>query len=366
MQRNFWVVLFLVFTIGLILSGCRTSPAANEPAKEAEEEVTESAKEEPKELPATVGMGTYAVGSTGYIVGTGVAKVVSEFSPIKVIAQPTAGPNAFVPLMDSGELQLGLQTGNDVGWAYTGGTGYDKAYKSIRVLVRGHDIPTIPLVVRVDSGIKSTKDLLGKRVAGEYGGSKSILAVVTAGLEAGGLTWDDVNVVPVPDPSTGNRALQEGRIDACFGGNPNGAQYLEIDTATPLHVLNFGDIPPEQSNNPPKEIFEILKKHQPAADVYLQKKEGYLKSDATIIIYPYWFTASSELSADAAYEIVKHLYENDKELHPIHQLLSLWKQETMFDPAPNAPYHEGAVRFWKEIGLWTPEAEANQTKLLEQ
>lgn len=359
-----------MLTIGLILVGCQQSPATSEPAKEADKEVTEGAKEEPKEapkdLPATVGMGTYAVGSTGYIVGTGLAKVVSEFSPIKVISQPTAGPNAFVPLMESGDLQLGLQTGNDVGWAYTGGTGYDKPYKSIRVLVRGHDIPTVPLVVRADSGIKSTKELRGKRVAGEYGGAKSILAVVTAGLEAGGLTWDDVNIIPVPDPTTANRSLQEGRLDACFGGNPGGAQYLEIDAAVPLHALNFGDLPPEQANNPPEELVATLKKHQPAASVYLQKKEGYLKGDTTIIIYPYWFTATADLSEDAAYVITKVIYENDKELHPIHQLLSLWKQETMFDPYPNAPYHEGAIRFWKELGVWTPEAEENQKKLLGQ
>lgn len=366
MKKNFIVICFILLITGLILSGCQPSTEADRPTGETEEKGKVGEIIEQKKTSSAVAMGTYTIGSTGYLVGTGVAKVINDFSSIKVISEPTSGPNAFVPLMETGEFLLGLQTGNDVGWAYSGGTGYNKPYKNIRVLLRGHDVPTIPLVVRVDSGIKSTEELRGKRVAGEYGGTASILAVVTAGLEAGGLTWDDVKVVPVPDPSTGNRALQEGRLDACFGGNPNGAEYLEIDSGTPLTALNFGDLPPEQAGNPPKELIETLKKHQPSASVYLQKKEGYLKSDTTLIIYPYFFSASAKLSADTAYEITKVLYENDKELHPIHVLLSGWKQETMFDPKPSAPYHEGAVRFWKEKGLWTPEAEENQKRLLEQ
>lgn len=28
------------------------------------------------------------------------------------------------------------------------------------------------------------------------------------------------------------------------------------------------------------------------------------------------------------------------------------------------PYHEGAVKFYKEVGLWTDEAEATQNALL--
>ena len=156
---------------GLILSGCQPSTEADRPTGETEEKGKVGEIIEQKKTSSAVAMGTYTIGSTGYLVGTGVAKVINDFSSIKVISEPTSGPNAFVPLMETGEFLLGLQTGNDVGWAYSGGTGYNKPYKNIRVLLRGHDVPTIPLVVRVDSGIKSTEELRGKRVAGEYGNS---------------------------------------------------------------------------------------------------------------------------------------------------------------------------------------------------
>ncbi|NLX92018.1 MAG: TAXI family TRAP transporter solute-binding subunit [Firmicutes bacterium] len=318
------------------------------------------------DLPSTIGIGTQPTGGHTYVVGTGLAKVISDLSPMRVIVQPYAGSIAFIPLIETGELLLALQTGNDVGWAYMGEAGYAKPYKNVRVLLRGHDIPTIPLIVREDSGIKKIADLRGKRVAGEYGSNFSVLALVTAGLESGGLTWDDVNIVPVPDPNSAIRALQEGRVDAAFGGTPTGASNIEVNAATSLHVLNFGDLPPEQADNPPAELVEILQKHQPSAYIFLQEPSGIVKEDVTIISYPFWLIASSKLSVDAAYEITKLIYENDEEIQLQGGFLEQWKKETMFDPAPHAPFHEGAVRFWKEKGLWNAEAEENQKKLLER
>jgi TRAP transporter TAXI family solute receptor len=234
------------------------------------------------------------------------------------------------------------------------------------MVMYGNLLPVAPLVVRNDSDIKSTKDLKGKRVASEYGGNASMREIVTAALASVGLTWNDVKPVPVPDAASGMTAVQEGRADAACGGTPTHATAMQVDAAVGLRMLNFGDLPPEQANNPPKELVDILQQHQPGATIYLQKKEGFLKSDATSFHYPEVLVASSKVSPDVIYQVTKALYEYDKELQPVHAWTKDWKQETMFNPNPSIPYHEGAVRFWKEIGKWTPEAEANQQKLLGQ
>ncbi len=354
-----WVVLVPLLLIILIFSGCQSNSATDATTNEAQETAQ-------NELPSTAGLGTPQTGGSNYMAGTGLAKILSDRSPIKVIVKPTAGAVSFNPLLESGELELALESGNDVAWAYTGGAGYEKAYKNLRVLARGYGVPTIPLVVRVDSGIKSIKDLKGKRVASGYGGFVVGKQCTTAALESVGLTWNDVKEVPVPDAPAAVRGLQERRLDAAFGATPIGALNLEIDSGTPLHALNFGDLPPEQADNPPNELNEVLHKNVPDASVYYMPKEGFLKSDGTEIIYSYWLVASSKFSDDAAYEITKTIYDYDKEIQPLHDLLKDWRQETLFDSNQSAPYHEGAIRFWKEKGLWTPEAEANQEKLLEQ
>ncbi|MCL5960519.1 MAG: TAXI family TRAP transporter solute-binding subunit [Chloroflexi bacterium] len=386
-------VVSLVFVVLLVACSQASAPAAPSAAKPAEKaavkpaekpadkapaaiptakvEAKAPAKSEakpaaPKGLPSTVGIGTHPVGGGFYAVGTGVAKVVSDHSPIKVIVKPFAGPNAWMPMMDAGELELGILSGNDAGWAYTGGTGYDKPYKNIRVVARGNEIPVAALVVRVDSGIKSIKELRGKRVTSEYGGNVSIRENVIAMLESVGLGWNDVKQVPVSDYVSGLKAVREGRADAAFAGSTTLAATLETDSAVPLHLLNFGDIPPEQAGNPPKDVVEKLRKRQPGAMIYRQKKEGFLKSDAASFSYPTMLAASAKLNADVVYAITKAVFENDKELWPVHEWAQGWKQATMFNPDPPTPYHDGAIRFWKEKGLWTPAAEANQKKLLGQ
>lgn len=340
-----------------------------EPAKKAEPTAAPKAEAKPaasKDLPSTIALGTSPTGAAYNSTATGVAKVASQFSPIKVIVKPTAGPNVWAPMLDSGEVHLGVGAGLDAGWAYTGGTGYDKAYKNIRVLLQGNQIVIGGFIVRADSDIKSIKDLKGKRVASEYGGNKLMHVHATVFLESVGLTWNDVTPVPVTDINNGQKALREGRVDACFGGSPNTATTLETDAAIGVRALNFGDIPPEEADKVPPDLVAKLRKHLPGEQVIKVKKEGYLKSDATLYQHAIYLWASAKLSPDAAYEITKALYENDKELQPIYDWLKGWKQATMFNPDPPAPYHDGAIRFWKEKGLWTPEAEANQKKLLAQ
>ncbi|MCL5960511.1 MAG: TAXI family TRAP transporter solute-binding subunit [Chloroflexi bacterium] len=311
-------------------------------------------------------LGTPPIGSSYNTVGTGVAKVASDHTSMKVIVKPFAGPQAWMPLIDSGEVQLGALNSMDAWWAYTGGTGFNKAYKSLRVIVRGNNVASPTILVRNDSDIKSMKDLRGKRVASEYGGHVFMSTSLTAYLESVGLTWNDVKPVPVTDIASGLKALREGRVDACFSGSPDTGATLETDAAIGVRTLNLGDVPPEQAGNAPKDMVEKFKKRLPAVDIIRQPKEGWMKSDNTMISYPILLGASAKLSADAAYEITKALYENDTELHPIYSWLAGWKKASMFDPATTVPYHEGAIRYWKEKGLWTPAAEENNKKILGQ
>ena len=356
-KRCFFLSLAVLLVIGIMLSGCSPSPSTSSapPAPEGETQA---------DLPAIIGLGTHAVGGTYYACGSGLAKVLNDHLPIQVTVMPTGGPNAYMPLLQSGEIELGLMGGNDLSWAYTGGTGYDEAATNLRSLATGHRVASIPLVVRVDSGITKVADLKGKKVGYGYGANLELQEIITSCLIAVGLSWDDLQAIPIPDGSTGYQALQEGRVEATWGATPVGAQGLEVDSQIPITALDFGDIPPEEAANAPAEVIAILHERLPASRLVSWEKQGILKNDATLLVYNAWLGASALLSADAAYEVVKCLYDYTEELHDQHVLLEEWERDKLFDPNPYAPYHEGAVRFWKEKGLWTEEAEANQQRLL--
>ena len=104
-----------------------------------------------------------------------------------------------MPLLDSGELELGVNNAVDMGLAYRGpsfkigGRNPFPHAPNLRLVMRGAPLMVAP-VVRKDSPIKTMADARGKRVTGEPGPatparrpvSRSFVESVTAGGRAGG------------------------------------------------------------------------------------------------------------------------------------------------------------------------------------
>jgi len=302
--------------------------------------------------PATISIGTHRVGLSYHAAGVGIAKVVSEKSAIKVLVKPFAGPNAWMPLLDSGELELGLLSGMDAGWAFTKGPGYSRKNANLRVLMKGNMVNVI-IITRASSDIRKIQDLRGHSLTSDYGGNAIVKHILEVYLASGGLEWKDVKNVPVPDVASGLQSLREARVDAAFGGAPDTVR--ELDAA-----ISIRPVPLDSTQKALAKAREILPSARP---VLIKKGTAVLKEDTMAIGYPNYLAASSKLSEGAAYEVVKALWENYKELHPVHPWLKGWVREEMFDPDPPAPYHPGAVKFYKEKGLWNAEAEKNQKEL---
>ena len=71
-----------------------------------------------QQLPRSVTIGSNPAGSLFYSLASGIAKVISQSTPIQAQVQPYAGTSTFVPLFDSGELDLGVVNGVDMGMVY--------------------------------------------------------------------------------------------------------------------------------------------------------------------------------------------------------------------------------------------------------
>jgi hypothetical protein len=75
-----------------------------------------------------------------------------------------------------------------------------------------------------------------------------------------------------------------------------------------------------------------------------------------------YFVAASRLSDDTMYKVTKALFDNIDEFHGFHATAKEWTiQETLDEPT--IPYHPGAVRYFKERKVWTPELEKEQAAL---
>ena len=69
-------------------------------------------------LPRSIAIGSNPPGSLFYSLASGLAKVISEATPMQAQVQPYAGTSTFVPLFENGELDLGVVNAVDMGMVY--------------------------------------------------------------------------------------------------------------------------------------------------------------------------------------------------------------------------------------------------------
>ena len=139
------------------------------------------------------------------------ADAVAWFSLI-----PAAAPSCR--LLDNGELDFGIINAVDMGLAYQGqrlkigGRNPMPHTPRTRLIMRGSPLLT-SMVSRKDGPVKTVYDVKGKRVTGDYPAHLAVWFSVFGSLATGGLTWDDVKVVPVPAVNDGIDALVQGRAE---------------------------------------------------------------------------------------------------------------------------------------------------------
>ncbi|MBL4667371.1 MAG: hypothetical protein JKY04_08335 [Sneathiella sp.] len=82
--------------------------------------------------------------------------------------------------------------------------------------------------------------------------------------------------------------------------------------------------------------------------------------------YPYPILITREdQDSDLVYSMVKALhteYPNYKDALPAMEGWSLENQTFKWA----VPYHEAAVKYWKEVGVWTADIDAHNEKLIER
>jgi len=290
-------------------------------------------------------IGTNPPGSILYVVGNALAKVAAEAGTAKLTVQPYSGTSTFLPMLESGELELGVNNAVDVGLAFNG-----PSYKiggrnpfphtpGLRLVMRSAPLMVAP-VVRRDSPIKTIHDVKGKRLTGEYPANLAIWYNVFGELSSAGLGFKDVRVIPVAGLNEGIDALIQGRADVSTYGL-NGAKVREADAAVGVRHLSI-DCSPDGEKR--------LRAAVPG--YYLRRVK---KEEAAAVV---------DDSICVVAGLLKAIWENGSKLGPFHPLLREWSRDRMMGADVTIPYHPAAVRFYREHGAWNAETDQTQQRLL--
>jgi uncharacterized protein len=314
-----------------------------------------------QQLPKSVGVGSNPPGSLFYSLASGLAKVISEASPMQAQVQPYAGTSTFVPLLDSGELDFGVVNAVDMGMVYQGqrlkigGRNPFPHVASSRLIMRGSPLRS-SLIVRKDSPIKNIGDVKGKRVTGEYPAQLAVWYNVFGSLSNGGLTWNDVKVVPVPAVNEGVDALVQGRADVTTHAIGT-AKVKEADAAVGIRYISL---------DCSKQGEARIKKAVPGYYLSVVKAGSStgIVEDTCAYTYDIYLVGHKALPDAVVRNVLQAIWVNIEKLPQFHPGFGEWTKSRAVDSEVTLPYHPAAARYYKESGAWPAKIDEVQKRLL--
>ena len=308
------------------------------------------------QLPSNLGVGTNPQGSLFYSLGSAVAKVLSAHLPVQARVQPYAGTSVILPLIDAGELALGVNNTNDSRMAYRG---LKPFLPSPKLRLASVLLPIgVGIMVPARSDIRTLKDLKGKRLSGDFKAQLAVWYNSTSILASEGMTWDDVQVVPTANVVTGAKLMMEGRVDATLFAL-GAAQVREADASIPggVRFLPINDSP---------EGVRRMQEAMPGTYPLVMKKGSSpgILADTTVEAYDVFVITGAGMNDEAVATIVKALHAAEKEIQESFRPLQSFSRAKMVKDNATIPYHPGAIKAYKELGLWNPAMDAVQARLL--
>jgi TRAP transporter TAXI family solute receptor len=291
-----------------------------------------------------LGIGTAPQGTIGYNMGSAIAKVLLEDGKIQSRVQPYSGSSAVFPLVNTGEIDLTVGNTLEAGEAYNGeGPYHGRKQSDLRVV--GVLFPLrVGLFVRKDSPIKTIADLKGKRVVYGFTAQVTLNRVVDGLLANGGLTSKDIVQVLVPNVVRDADDFAAGNADAGFFAIGAG-KVSEVDKTTGgIRFLPISDDP---------KAVEAMRKFVPyayASKVQPAPQYAGVIGPTDLMAYDYLLLASGHVKDDVVYRITKILHDNKAALVASFKPFAGFQPNAMYKPMP-APYHPGALKFYREAGL---------------
>lgn len=280
-----------------------------------------------------------------HALATPLAPIWEKGVGIPVVVSTSRGSTENIALLERGEVALGMVTGASQAEAWNSEGSFKKKYRNGRLMFAFYPSYAF-FYTRADSGINTVKDLKGKRV----------------GLGPSASVWD----------------FYMGRILAAHGlekGKDYAAVYANFtDLATQVGDGTLNAASALETTPAPYQLAEergvkALKMDPAAINKAVADNWYYFKGKIKASAMPKGHTggdfqtvgwmgpymvAKKDLPDDLVYALTKSFHRNIKELNKSVNLYR-WlvdDEKVATTPLRNVEWHPGAVKYWKEAGLW--------------
>ena len=312
-------------------------------------------------LPSTLTMTAYDTGSSGFNIGVAVGKMFKDKHGTDVRVLPAGNDVARLAPLRGGRAQASMM-GVGVYFAQEGVLEFgvkEWGPQPLRLILASTDCNAVSIGVAKDTGVKEVKDLRGKRV-GMVVGSAALNQNALAVLAFAGLTKNDVKLVEFSSYGAMWKGILNNEVDAAIASTISG-QAKEVE-ASPRGLM----YPPAPASD--KAGWARVNKISPYYAPHKATCGPGMSAQNPVELpnYPYpIFMVYASQPESLVYSLAKSMivnYDLYKDGAPGAAGLELKRQILSWA----LPYHEGAVKAFKESGVWTAEHEAHNQGLIKR
>lgn len=294
-------------------------------------------------MAAPLGIASAAQGSSTHNMALAIAAAASD-QGLDLRPQPYKSTSQASGIVNAGELDFGLENAIAIRQAFKGeGKFKDQPLSDLRLVARLMPLRMV-LAVRKDSGITSLADLKGKRLPAGFAAAVTGELLIGTMLSTAGLSYDDVQKVPVNDFTAMADAFVAGDLDAFIHviGTPRDEQVSrDVGGITPLSLGSD------------EAAVASVKQKMPVGSLYLLEPSPRLVTitgPTEILQYDYFvYTHASEADENVVKLIEAMRNGKAKMLESVASM-------DWFDPAGmyadiGVDYHPAALAYYQKNGL---------------
>jgi uncharacterized protein len=313
-------------------------------------------------LPLMIGISTYDVGASAYIQAGAVADIMMKKLGIQTRVVPSGNDISRTLTLKNKVVNFCFA---GVATYYFAEEGlYDFATpewgpQKVQAVWNCFPVGGSSMVTAKDAGIKTPYDLKGKRMFW-IAGSPAMNVTNTAFLAFANLTWNDVKKVEYPSFGAAAKGMVEGSCDAGFNTATNPTLY-ELEASR--RGIWWPEFPPTD-----KEGWKRLQAVAPYMfPMRNQGGAGQPPEGVQTMSYSYPLPLAYDWQdEELVYQFCKIVDENYEDLVKVTVAFKGWERKKAIMSGFSLPYHKGAVRYFKEKGIWNQEYESWQKTRIEK
>lgn len=267
-----------------------------------------------------------------------------ETAQMKLVVQPYGGNAQMMQAVNDALAEFSLNDVNDIITAVSGTGEYSTAMKNLRIVARVNPFP-VGLYAKASSGMTQVGELKGRSVPSGWDAFPIARSHISAILAAGGLSWDDVKKVPVPELIRGSDDMASGRVDTAFFA-VGGPKVAEVDAS--VGGVRFLTI---EAN---EETLAKIKNVRPAfyfSEVVPSPVRVGVSEPMMFVTWDNVLVAGAHVSDEDVHKLLTVIFDKRESIGGAYPPLRALNLQTAYKKYPGVEYHPGATAFFKERGV---------------